>query len=283
MKNTTFKRSIHSALIAAALGLSVAAHAQTEAVPALSSASSVVAQAVPAVVAPAPVVALKDVHIKDVKVGMVVEGPITLPGMFSVPLPIPPGKWEVLQRFDEMKGFGYRKIPFVNLIMGNTDPKAQNKAFTVRFNVEKASIAPAETVCPTSVVVDEKNVHIVNNFGTASNMNDQRCALAKRFPDLSHFNKWSLAFGNFGYYLIQPQYFPEQPPVLFWGIGSLLGARIARWSFYFEEASPAEPYSETDPRVVAMKKQVEVYGEQMRRFANNEKDAEFPAEYFPTK
>jgi hypothetical protein len=63
----------------------------------------------------------------------------------------------------------------------------------------------------------------------------------------------------------------------------LLGSRIARWGFYFEEASPKERYSETDLRVVAMKKQVEVYGEQMRRFAKNEKGAEFPAEYFPTK
>lgn len=283
MKNTTFKRSIHSALIAAALGLSVAAHAQTEAVPALSSASSVVAQAVPAVMAPAPVVAFKDVHIKDLKMGMVVEGPITLPGMFSVPLPIPPGKWEVLQRFDEMKAFGHRKIPFVSLIMGNTDLKAQQRAFTVSFNIEKASIAPAEVACANSVVVNEKSADVVSNFGTAANMNDQRCMVAKRFSSLTGYNKWSSVAGNVGYYLIQPKYFSERPPVVFWGTGSLLGARIARWGFYFEEASPAEPYSETDPRVVAMKKQVEVYGEQMRRFANNEKDVEFPAEYFPVK
>lgn len=283
MKNANFKRSVHSALFAAALGLSVAAYAQTEAVPALSSASSVVAQAAPAVVAPAPVVALRDVHIKNLKVGMVVEGPITLPGMFSVPLPIPPGKWEVLQRFDENKEFGHRRIPFANLIMGNTDPTAQQKAFTVSFNVEKEAINPFYHACEKLATVKSNNVYIRNNFDTTTSTMMNRCVVASRFATLSNYNNWSIASGNFGHYIIQPKYFPNRLPIVFKGEGNLLGSRIARWAFFFEEVGYGEAYSEADPRYVAIQKQVEVYGEQMRRFANNEKGAEFPAEYFPTK
>lgn len=283
MKNTTFKRSIHSALIAAALGLSVAAHAQTEAVPALSSASSVVVEATPAVVAPAPVVALKGVHIKDLKIGMVVEGPITLPGMFSVPLPIPPGKWELLSRETDVRGFGFRQVPFVNLIMGNTDPTAQQKAFTVKFNLEKDAIDPFPNTCVKLEEQSQRHVYLRENFGTTSSSLLTRCMVAYRFPSVTSYNSWSEQSNNIGYDMIRTRYFPSRLPVLFKGEGSLSGSRIARWAFFFEEALQEKTYAPDSPRIAAMRKTLEVYGEQMRRFANNESGTEFPSEYFPTK
>jgi hypothetical protein len=120
--------------------------------------------------------ALAQVSTESIKQGTVLDAAGIQLSTFGKPMPLPPGKWEVVQRADsevKLTGEGLSAAPKVNLTVRNTDVTAPLAAMVVSFTPEVIQIR-----WNGNIKCEAPKANLVEDFGTTTGSLTYACSIA---------------------------------------------------------------------------------------------------------